>query len=389
MLVREIPTPALVVDRPRLLANLDRMAARCADAGLALRPHAKTHKCPEIARLQLSRGAAGLAVATVDEAEAFADAGVTDLRVATPVVGAWRHRRLMALAARGVAVSFTVDTELGAAAAGAAWAAEGRTADVLVEVDTGHGRCGVAWDHPETPGFVRRVRETEGLRLRGLLTHGGHAYWGPREALAETPAEALVRAMAEERDRLLDLAARLGAAGLLDRDAELSLGSTPTMSVFEPAERDGWRITEARPGNYAFHDAQQVALGSAALGACALACVATVVSRHRQADGTERVIVDAGKKAMGSDRGWGVDGFGIVLHSPRTRKPMPHARVVALSEEHGWIDVPGGAPFDVGDVVWIVPNHACVAVQQHARLVVAEADEVTGTWERVAWSREG
>jgi D-serine deaminase-like pyridoxal phosphate-dependent protein len=382
VLVPDLPTPALLVDRARLDANLDAAQARADANGVALRPHAKTHRSPALARLQRDRGARGLTVATVAEAEAFAAAGFDDLVVAREVVTGNGLGRLADLAARGVRVAFCVDTIPGANAASALFKARGLTADVLVEVDTGHGRCGVRWDDRTAPAFVAHVAHLEGLRVRGLLTHGGHSYAGPTEG--EAPAAALDRAMREERDRLLDLAVRLGAAGLLDPgEAALSIGSTPTFSRFENREREGFRITEVRPGNYVFHDAQQVALGAATLGQCALTCVAAVLSRHRDADGTERLFVDAGKKALSSETGWGVGGYGVVLYSARTRVPNPHAALVALSEEHGWIEVPGGAVFGVGDPVHLVPNHACVAVATQPRLFVVDGEEVVDEWEVV------
>lgn len=384
MLVSDLPTPALLVDRRRLHANLDAMQARAEAAGAALRPHAKTHKSPDLARLQEARGARGLTVATVDEAEAFAAAGFRDLRLATPVVGAGKLQRLAALADGGVRVSFTVDTAAGVRHAERALAGRGEPMDVLIEVDTGHGRCGVPWDERGAlAALADAVRQSAALRLVGLLTHGGQSYNGPAEG--GDPDDALREAADAERDRLLAAAAALGAAGLLDpATAELSLGSTPALSRFTPAERDGFRITEVRPGTYVFHDAMQVALGAARLQECALVCVGTVLSKRRADDGTERVVTDAGKKVLTSDTGWGVHGFGTVLYSPRTMVAHPHARVTGLSEEHGWVDTPGGAIYDVGDPVFLVPNHACVAVATRRQLYVVEGDEVVETWETVA-----
>jgi len=221
-----------------------------------------------------------------------------------------------------------------------------------------------------------------GLHVRGLLTHAGHGYRGPSEG--ETKDDALNRVMAEERDRLLGLAARLGTAGLLyPAKAVLSLGSTPTFSRFENARQDGFRITETRPGNNVFHDAIQVALGVCKLADCALTVQAIVIS-IRRGNGTDRVYVNAGKKTLTTDKGYGLDDYGVILHSPRTMKRMPHARLVSFSEEHGWIEIPGGAPFDVGDRVRIVPNHACVAVATQSTLYVVDGDEVVEEWEVVA-----
>jgi D-serine deaminase-like pyridoxal phosphate-dependent protein len=384
VLVSDLPTPALLVDRARLHANLDAMQARAEAQGVRLRPHVKTHKSPDLARLQWARGAAGITVATLDEAEAFAAAGFDDLRLATPVVGPGKLERVAALFDGGARVSFTVDTEAGVRLAERALSGRAEPVEVLVEVDTGHGRCGVPWDDAAAlAALAEAVRPSGALRLVGLLTHGGHAYAGPAEG--ESPIDALRQSSRDERDRLLAAASGLGARGLLDpATAELSLGSTPSLSQFVAAERDGFRVTEVRPGTYVFHDATQVALGAATLQQCALVCIGTALSLRRADDGTERTITDAGKKVLTSDQGWGADGYGTVLYSPRTMVAHPHARVTGLSEEHGWVDTPGGAIWDVGDPVFVVPNHACVAVATRRALFVVEGDEVVETWETVA-----
>ena len=391
MLVSDLPTPALLVDLPRLHSNLDAMQARAEAQGVALRPHVKTHKSPAIARMQAERGARGVTVATVDEAEAFAEAGIDDIRLATPVVGPTKLERLAALAASGARVSFAVDSVEGAHRADRAFGEAGQTAEVLIEVDTGYGRCGVPWDDAgaleELAAFADRAGA---LRLVGLLSHGGHAY-GPAPD-GETPEDARRRVMDEERDRVLGVAADLVAAGFLDAaTAELSVGSTPGATVFTNrevaagnAERDGLWITEIRPGTYVFFDAMQVALGAARLQDCALVCVSTVLTKKRFEDGTERVITDAGKKVLTSDKRPGQETYGTVLYSPRQMTAHPHARVTSLSEEHGWVDTPGGSIWDVGDPVFVVPNHACVAVATRRQLHLVDGDEVVETVDVVA-----
>ena len=384
MLVSDLPTPALLVDRARLHANLDAMQARADAQGVALRPHVKTHKSPAIARMQVERGARGLTVATVDEAEAFAEAGFDDLRLASPVVGPTKLERLAALAASGTRISFSVDSAEGVRRADRAFAEAGQTAEVLIEVDTGYGRCGVEWDDRDALAELAAfVNASEALRLVGLLSHGGDAYGpAPDERSIEDHRR---RVMDAERDRVLDAAAFLVAEGALDpAAAELSIGSTPGVTVFTNAEWDGLTITEVRPGTYVFFDAMQVALGAARLQDCALVCVGTALSKKRFDDGTERIITDAGKKVLTSDRRPGLDTYGTVLYSPRTMIAHPHAVVESLSEEHGWVDTPGGSIWDVGDPVFVVPNHACVAVATRRQLHLVEGDEVIESLDVVA-----
>ncbi len=377
-LIADLDTPALLVEQRRLEQNLRRMQARADENAVRLRPHTKTHKSVALARAQREEGARGLTVAKPAEAEVFAAAGFDDVRLAYTVVGEQKWARLARLMEGGTRVSFCVDTLGGARGAAEHFDVRGMEAEVLVEVDTGHGRCGVRWDHPEAVGFVEAVGAMPGLRLVGLLTHGGQGYLGPAEG--ETREAALVRAMREERDRLLDLAARCHAAGALAPDAELSVGSTPTMSRFENAQRGPFRITEIRPGNYVFHDAQQVALGAATLDDCALTVLAQVTSIQPDDEGGSRVFLDAGKKIFTTDTGFGTDGFGVPLYNPFRMKPLPHARLRALSEEHGWLAVPGASTFDVGDRVRVVPNHACVVVNTVDEVAVVDGEVVIARW---------
>jgi len=381
MLIDDLSTPALLVDDDRLNRNLDRMQAKADANDVALRPHGKTHKSPALARRQIDRGAVGLTVATLPEAEAFAEAGVDDIRIAYPVIGEERYERLLAVAETAT-VSFTVDTEAGIRQASRFFDDAGATVDVLLEIDVGHGRCGVPWDaEEETIRLAETITDAPGLDLAGILTHAGQAYHGPHNG--ESKTEALRRAGREERERMLEVAARLDAAGVegVNPDAfEISIGSTPSLTHFENAERDGFQITEIRPGNYVFNDAMQVDLASAELDDCALSVYTTVVSKRRDPSGTERVYVDAGKKVVTTDQGPGMERYGTVLYNARYMRPHPHAVVTGLSEEHGWMRVPGGATFSVGDRLRIVPNHACVTVATQENLYVTDGDEVTETW---------
>jgi D-serine deaminase-like pyridoxal phosphate-dependent protein len=325
-----LTTPALLVDKARLQNNLAAMQATADANDVRLRPHAKTHKSVALAREQQARGAEGLTVATVPEAETFVESGIDNVRVAMPVVGRDKHERLQAL--RGDArLSFTVDTAAGAEQADAVYP-EDEPIDVLMEVDVGHGRCGVPWDQGETA--VHRA-----CRL----------------AHADVP-------------------------GVEPGSFEISIGSTPSMAAFENTERDGFRITEIRPGNYVMHDAMQVALGAASLDECALTVLTTVISTQRTADGSTRAFVDAGKKVFTTDTGYGTDGYGTVLGEAETMTPQPDLRLDHLSEEHGWLTVPPSAPLAVGDRLRIVPNHACVTIATKDHLHVVHDGDLVDTW---------
>jgi D-serine deaminase-like pyridoxal phosphate-dependent protein len=344
--IDELSTPAVVVDLDVLEANIARMAARARASGVRLRPHAKTHKSPEIARLQLAAGAAGISLAKTAEAEVFADAGFDDLFVAFPVVGADKGRRLLALADR-VRLAVGTDSLEGARSLAGAFRDAGRSLDVMLKVDVGYHRVGVS---PEGAlSLAQRIAGEPGLRLRGIFTHAGHAY------LAHTPGD--VAAIGQQEGRtLVSVAHALRAAGLPVE--EVSVGSTPTA----PAAMVAGGVTECRPGNYVFHDASQVALGSCGPEACALTIVATVVS----VPAPGRAVLDAGSKTLSSDplRPAG-PGFGQILGR--------RSRLQRLSEEHGVVDVEDGESFRVGERVRILPNHACVVANLHDRLLGVRA----------------
>lgn len=337
-------TPYLAVDLDVLSHNLENTARWARDRGLRLRPHAKTHKSPEIARRQIESGAVGLTVATVAEGEIFSRAGATDLFVAYPVWAAGeRGARLRALA-QGVALRVGVDSAEGAQHLGIALA--GTSASVLVEVDCGMRRTGVA---PGEVLDVARAADRAGVRVAGVFTFPGHGY-APGGAAQAAADEAIALAKAAEL---------LRGSGF--DDLEVSGGSTPTL-----AHSDAGVLTEVRPGVSVFNDAQQVELGTCGWEDVALTAVGTVVSR-----GEGRFVLDAGGKVLGADRpGWAT-GAGRV-------PSMPDARVVLLSEHHAVVEVPAGAPLpELGERVAVAPNHVCAAANLAREYVVTVGGRVT------------
>ncbi len=332
------PTPFLVVDPDVLDRNVAAMAAHAARHGLALRPHAKTHKSAAVAARQLAAGAVGLTVATVSEAEAFADAGCEDLFVAYPLwVDAPKGARLRALTDR-VRLSVGTDSVAGARAL-AAQLPNGR---VLVEVDSGHHRSGVP---PEQAGPLGEAARRAGLDVLGIFTFPGHSY--APGAAAEVAAQ--------EAAALRTAAASMTRHGLQPR--VVSGGSTPT------AERaDADVLGEVRPGVYVFNDAQQWELGTVVPDRVALSCLATVVSHG---DGT--VVLDAGSKVLGADRPPWTTGWGRLLDHP-------DARVTMLSEHHAVIAWDRSPLPEPGQRLRVVPNHVCSAVNLADELVLTTGE---------------
>lgn len=337
-------TPYLAVDLARLRRNVRAVAEAADAAGVALRPHVKTHKCPELGRMQLAEGAVGISVATLGEAEVFARHGFTDVFVAYPLwVDRARAHRLRDLLTR-CRLAVGVDSVAGAAALGRHLG--GTALSVLVEVDSGHHRTGAP---PELAGQVGTAARRAGLSVRGVFTFPGHSY----------APDAAVRAAADERAALATAAESLRSAGL--EPEVVSGGSTPTLadSLADPGP-----LTELRPGVYAFGDAQQWELGHTGPDRIALTCRATVVSH---AGG--RVVLDAGSKVLGADRAPWASGAGRLLGRPA-------ARVVQLSEHHAVVDWAGRSLPALGTVVDVVPNHVCNAVNLVDVLYVDHAGDV-------------
>ena len=346
-----LPTPAVVVDLDVLERNVARMQERAGRSGVKLRPHAKTHKSPEVARLQRAAGASGLTLAKTSEAEVFADLGFDDIFLAYPIVGDDKARRLLRLSDR-VRLSVGVDSLDGARSLGGAFARAGRRLSVRLEIDPGFHRSGVLPE--DTLALARAVSDVPGLELTGIFTHAGQGYAAP------TPEE-VARVGAEEARLAVETAEALRAAGL--PIAEVSVGSTPTAM----AAMSGAGVTEGRPGTYVFNDRSQVALGSAAPEDCALTVLATVVS----APAADRAVLDAGSKTLSSDASRPTaDGFGIVVGR--------QTRIARVSEEHGVLAVAPGERFRVGERVRVLPNHACAVVNLHDALVAVRGGRVEG-----------
>jgi len=275
----ELDTPSLLIHLDVLEANIAEMASVARDAGVRLRPHTKTHKSPEIARMQLGAGASGITVAKLGEAEVMADAGIEDLLVAYPIVGERKLARLRALLERA-RVRTTTDSVEVASGLGGVGRELGRPVEVLVEVDTGLHRLGRPPGEP-TAALVAEVSRIEGLDVIGLLTHAGHAYGCGDLASLRTAAE-------REGLDLVETAERCAKDGIALR--ELSVGSTPTARTVAAVAG----VTEIRPGTYVFNDVQQMRLGVATKETCAARVLATVVSR--QDDG--RFAIDAGSVSV-------------------------------------------------------------------------------------------
>lgn len=334
-------TPFLAVDAEVLQANIDRVAGWAVDRGLALRPHVKTHKSPEIAHLQEEAGASGITVATLGEAEVFVQGGFDNVFIAYPLwLDPERHHRLASLAEQA-------SLQVGFDSLDAALRLRGTGVVGVIEVDSGHHRSGVV---PELAGALAVQALEAGIDVAGVFTFPGHSY---------APG-ARVSAAADEARALATAASSLRSLGV--EPTVVSGGSTPSLDA------TGTGLTEVRPGVYVFNDAQQWELGVCTASDIALTCHATVVSH---AGG--RLVLDSGSKILGADRPAWASGSGRLLDHP-------DARLVILSEHHAVADLRGEALPPLGSVVRVVPNHACNAVNLVDELAVFSGGELVDAW---------
>ena len=346
-----IDTPALVVDLDRMDAAIARMAAAMSERGVALRPHAKTHKSIEVGRRQVGAGALGLTVGTVGEAEVFADGGLDDLFIAYPMVPAGPKAERLREVTRRARLRVGIDSVVGAHAVADALGDDRERVSVLVEIDCGGRRTGVA---PSDAGPVAAAATHLGLDVIGVFTHGGHGYHGP---------DARAAAAEDEVRGLTEAAGSLRAAGV--EPSVVSAGSTPT--AFDSARG---AVTEERPGTYVFGDRQQVALGSIAADAPAAVIAARVVSLNTAA---RRFVIDAGAKTLTKDVPAYLAGHASI--------PELGAVVDRVSDYHGVVEVKDGGSLPViGQVVLAVPNHICPVVDLFATFLVARDGAIIDTW---------
>jgi D-serine deaminase-like pyridoxal phosphate-dependent protein len=343
--IHDIPTPCVLIDRSRAQANITRMQQLATTHGRRLRPHAKTHKLPAIAKMQVEAGAVGICCAKLGEAEVFANAGIADIRLPYPVHPS-KAARVVALLDK-VTLSIIIDHPKIASEWSAAMTAAGRVLPVLVKVDVGFHRCGVNPDSEAALDLIESVATAPGLKLLGLLSHAGHAYHAANE-------DALRQVAREEAEIMTGLAERAQARGVTI--GEISVGATPParFSMTEPG------ITELRPGNYVYNDRTQVGLGSARLDDCALTVLATVVSKPD----ADRIVLDSGTKTLSSDGARGFEslaGQGAIYTTLDQIQLDPELLVERLSEEHATVRVTSGqTKLEPGDRVRILPNHSCV-----------------------------
>ncbi len=358
MQIHELETPALLIDLDIMERNLREASEYTRNHGLRLRPHTKTHKIPALGRRQLELGAAGLTVAKVGEAEVMLRAEPRDLLVAYPIVGRSKLQRLMEVA-RKAEVTVTLDSAEAARQLSSAAAEAGLTIGVLVEVDVGFGRVGIAPQAvPELAEFIRKLPH---LSFQGISFFPGHIL---------RLGEAADQALSELGSMITWIVGELERAGM--PPSIVSGGSTPTLFLSHPVPG----LNEIRAGTYIFNDRNTVNCGACGLEDCAASVLVTVVS----CAAPERIIVDGGSKTFSSD---------LPLYETRVSfghvVETPEALFYRMNEEHGYLDTrEARRSLAVGDRLRIIPNHICPAVNLHE-----VAYGVRGTAVEEVWAIEG
>lgn len=334
-----LDTPSLLIDVERMERNLKEMADIAADAGVKLRPHVKTHKAPVLALRQLELGACGITVAKIGEAEVMADAGITDIRIAYPIVGEPKLARLAALMERAD-VSISLDSVEAARGLSGLGERIGKRIPILIKINTGLYRVGVLPE--EAMEVAEGIRPLPGVQLIGILTHEGHA-------MKHNSREGARQAALEAGQMMIETAGKLRQAGF--EINEVSVGSTPTARdiAYVPG------VTEIRPGTYIFNDFNEMAVGVATEDTCSLTVLATVVSIPAD----DRAVLDAGSKVLTSDLigpPSARSGYGYI-------KGYPEVTIARLTEEHGILSLSDARnKLKIGQQVEIIPNHICPVV---------------------------
>jgi len=362
-----LKTPSLILDVAILERNAKRIGDIAQSNGVQLRPHVKTHKSIEVARIQTRGHSGAITVSTLAEARAFATHGFDDLTYAVPIEPG-KFKQVIELVRQGTKLSLiTDDPELPELLDNLA-RGENIQLDVFLKVDCGYHRCGVEPNSREAFGIPRLITDSKNLRFAGILTHAGHSY------NCKSKAE-LLDVTRQERDSMMELAAGLREVGI--EVPKVSIGSTPTITHLDHCRG----IDEIRPGNYIFFDAFQATLGSCKFDDCALTVLASVIHR----DWTHRtVVIDAGALALSKDHG-PIDlnpkcGYGSVLDLEGNALGVT---LHSLSQEHGVLceldDTTLGA-LKVGTRVRVLPNHSCLTAANHSHYNVLEKDRLVEQW---------
>ncbi|MEE2750730.1 MAG: alanine racemase [Myxococcota bacterium] len=363
MRIGELSTPCALVDLDQVEKNTRWMSERAHELGVRLRPHVKTHKCLEAARLQVDGHFGGITVSTLAEASYFAKGGFQDITWAFPLPVGRVEEALeysQNLERFSVVVDHVDTVDVLERCAGR----RGIPVRVFLKFDCGYGRAGVRLGDPLALTLARRLSDSPWVDFRGVLAHAGHSY-------DCRSADAILKIAEQERESAVSFAEALRGSGV--EVPEVSVGSTPTMRLAEDLEG----VTEIRPGNYVFFDWFQSMIGSCQPEEIAFSVLASVVGRYPERGS---ILLDAGALALSKDVGVGEGSYGC-LANPQDGHLWTGGRLTGLSQEHGKVqwDSVESMP-EIGDRVRILPNHSCLSAALHPVFYVVRGMQVVDTW---------
>lgn len=361
-------TPSLLLDVECVRQNAERMSEIARRNSVRLRPHVKTHKCVEVAKIQTAGHGGAITVSTLAEARAFGRKGFSDITYAVPVERG-KFAEAVEILRSGVKLNLLTDDAATVKALDEAADRAGVEFDVFVKIDCGYHRVGVEPHTAEAVEIPRLISDAKNLNFAGILTHAGHSY-------NVRSAEEVLEIARHERDCMVELAERLRAMSI--EVPTVSIGSTPSITHVDHLEG----VDEIRPGNYILFDAYQATLGSCGFDDAALTVLSAVTHKN---NARRRLVIDAGAIALSKDRGPAhIDvgcGYGRVLDLEGNDTGM---RVGGVAQEHGEIDAGESDVFDrikVGDRVRVLANHSCLTAAQHSHYNVIENGEIVDRWE--------
>ncbi len=369
--LEDAATPALVLDRGRLTVNAQRLIARARKAGVGLRPHLKTLKSIDAARIAIDPQHGGIAAATLNEAAYFASHGIQDIQLAV-CLPPGKFPRVAQILRQAERFSFFIDSTETAVAAATFARTHGVPLRVWIEIDSGGHRTGVAPDDPELLAIARALGS--GVRLEGVATHAGQSY-------ADLTPQAIAEVAEQERLAVVTAAQRLRAAGF---DVEgVSAGSTPTTTH----ARSAVGLTEWRAGVYLAGDLFQAAIQALAMNDIALSVLSTVISHHRA---RRQIVVDAGGLALSKDRSTatmaGRDGGYGLLTDIDGRPFDTSLHISEVHQEHGVVHEVDEGSFEklpIGARVRVLPNHACMTAAMYDEYLVTDGGRaIAARWKR-------
>lgn len=352
-----ISTPALLIDKNQMLSNVLDMQNHAKQCKVNLRPHCKTHKSADLAKIQLKNGAIGITVAKASEAKKMADSGIRNIFIANQITQSIKLPALRELHEK-IQLIIGVDHREQINLLKNQFSSVKRPLDVRIEIDCGFGRCGIVTDDPQLLKIAQYINETKWLNLEGVYTHAGQAYAAKSEADMQLIAQSEAQAVNDAKQLLKQNGIEI---------ATTSVGSTPTAKKVMAIAG----VSEARPGNYIFYDCIQQSLGTCSFNQCSLFVLATVTAQPA----AKRIICDAGSKALNLDRG----AHAVQLLSEYGTLLNISGHIARVSEEHGIIELDKAEPVEIGSPLLIIPNHACVVANLYDKYHLINEDKSVQT----------